>query len=484
MLQLRTTNRNMESILNVPQKLRPKAKATMDNRLVAPEVIDQQIIDDIDRLTEEHNHFWSSPNHDRSEYLHSFFQYPAMMVPVVQRKLIEIITRNKPSISNVLDPYMGSGTSLVACMENGLDCYGQDINPLAILVAKTRTGPYYITAIKERKAAFFKLFENDTSTKIEADFPGLKKWFKNDVAVELSRIVRAIRKESRPAIRRFYWVILAEVVRLTSNDRTSTFKLHIRKLEDINKRNISPIEVFKDHYQNCIEDLQWYSELLIKSGRISKGAYKGNVTVKLADSKETIFDPAENIDFFDLLVTSPPYGDNKTTVTYGQHSYLPLQWIDLTDIHPLATSDYLKSTSEIDSRGLGGRIKRRNQQINLAELFLASVSFEETYRKLVTNSPDKVNKVVSFIGDLYSSIKNIHKSLKADAYQIWTVGNRNVGGMEIPNDRIIKELLESQGAILVKKISREILNRRMAKRNKDAELMSFEDILILRKVNG
>lgn len=460
----------------------PNIKLGGDGKIVLlPEAIDRLIIEEIDKLTAADNKFWSSPDHDRSEYLHSFFQYPAMMVPVVQRKLIEIITQKKPTIKNVLDPYMGSGTSLVACMENGLDCYGQDINPLAILVSKTRTGPYYINAIKERKEGFFELFENDKSIKIEANFKGLKKWFKDSVAIELSKIVRAIRKEERPAIRRFYWVILAEIVRLTSNDRTSTFKLHIREAQEIENRNLSPIQEFKIHFENCIEDLKWYSDLLIEANKLSKGAYVGQVSLKLLDSKESVYTATNKNAFFDLVVTSPPYGDNKTTVTYGQHSYLPLQWIDLTDIHELATSDFLKTTSEIDSRGLGGKLKQIPSE-QLSILFKNSPSFQEVYSKLNDTAPDKLKKVVCFINDLYLSIINIHTSLKANAYQIWTVGNRNVGGLEIPNDKIIMELIENQGSLLIKKISREILNKRMAKRNKESELMSFEDILIFRKL--
>src|SRR5665647_60467 len=92
--------------------------------IFAIEEIDQNICSSIDDLTRDNNQIWTSPDHDRREYVHSFFQYPAMMVPVVQKRLIEIILFNKPSISNVLDSFMGSGTSLVACMENGLDCYG------------------------------------------------------------------------------------------------------------------------------------------------------------------------------------------------------------------------------------------------------------------------------------------------------------------------------------------------------------------------
>jgi len=446
------------------------------------EEIDENICKDIDRLTKADNTFWSSPNHNRSEYLHSFFQYPAMMVPIVQKKLIEIIVKNKPSIQNVIDPYMGSGTSLVACMENGLDCFGQDINPLAILVARTRTGPYYVEAIEKRKDNLFHAIDNDKSQHIEANFVGLNKWFKESVSVEISKIVRAIRSENRLAFRRFFWVVLAEAIRLSSNDRTSTFKLHIRSEDEIKARNISPISLFKEHFETCLEDLKWQFELLSDNNKLSKGAYIGYVNIKLLDTKRAVNSPSDE-PFFDLLVTSPPYGDNKTTVTYGQHSYLPLQWLDLEDIDPGATDDFLKTTSEIDSRGLGGKLNAMSDK-ELDGLFNQSLTFKKTYDALKNKAPDKLQKVASFINDLHKSIVNIHSSMKIDSYQVWTIGNRNVAGLVIPNNEIITELICSKGAILIKQIKREILNKRMAKRNKESDLMTFEDILIFRKIGN
>lgn len=453
-------------------------------RKKTPLEIDIAICREIDNLTRDDNQIWSSPDHDRREYVHSFFQYPAMMVPVVQKKIIEILISSKPSINTVLDPYMGSGTSLVACMENGLDCYGQDINPLAVLVSQTRTGPFLFRAIRRKKEELFSLIESDKSVRIEAKFHGLNKWFKDDVIQELSKIVRAIRQEENRFIRKFYWVILAETVRLTSNDRTSTFKLHSRPLEEIEERDISPIEYFKKHFKNCLEDIELYADLLNDSEMLSKGRYVRDVVLSLADSKEIIHAPEEAKECFDLLVTSPPYGDNKTTVTYGQHSYLPLQWIDLEDIDEKATEDFLETTSEIDSRGLGGRTQKLTET-ELNELFNASPTFRETYLEVASlDDRARLNKVVSFFRDIYLSIKNIHKSLRVNSYQVWTIGNRNVGGVEIPNNAIMSEFIVNQGSIQVKSISREILNKRMAKRNNAGELMTFEDILIFRKIGN
>ncbi len=386
-------------------------------------------------------------------------------------------------LESVLDPYMGSGTSLVACMENGLDCYGQDINPLAVLVSQTRTGPFYFNAIEKKRSDFFDLIDEDRSTKIEAKFKGLNKWFKDEVIQELSKIVRAIKKEPKPSIRRFYWVILAETVRLTSNDRTSTFKLHVRDVAEIDQRKLSPIEYFKEHFENCLEDVESYAEMLNESDKLSKGAYVGNIELSLADSRTSIFTPDGEDDFFDLMVTSPPYGDNKTTVTYGQHSYLPLQWIDLKDISKNATTDYLKTTSEIDSRGLGGKT-RKITGLELENLYTESPTLETTINLITASDSTKVKKVISFFYDIHESIGNIHSKLKINSYQVWTIGNRTVANVEIPNTQIMRDFIEARGAVLIKSINREILNRRMARRNSSSPLMTYEDILIFRKIGN
>jgi hypothetical protein len=237
--------------------------------------------------------------------------------------------------------------------------------------------------------------------------------------------------------------------------------------------------VFELHAERSIEDYELHANLLKKSGQLINGAYKSLVEIKLLDSKKEIYSPP-NIKY-DLLVTSPPYGDNKTTVTYGQHSFLPLQWIDLKDIDSKANKEFLRTMSEIDTRAIGGKLADIDKT-KIKSLFEISPTFKSTYEEIEKKSADKVKKVAGFIFDLNKTIDNSIRAMKANSYQIWTVGNRRVGGIEVPNDQIISELIKTKGCITVKKLEREILNKRMAKRNKDSALMNTEDILIFRKI--
>ena len=438
---------------------------------------DAKIIAKIQELTDEDSTIWTAPKYDRSENVHRFFQYPAMMVPIVQQKLIETFVSVDNTIETLLDPFMGSSTAIVAGMMNGLSCYGQDINPLSILLSKVKTHYFNIEIVTNLSIKLVDSIKQDSSNLIEKHFNGIAKWFEPNVCIELSKIVRGIRKCDNLEIRRFFWITLAEVVRLSSNDRTSTFKLHIRTKEDIQQRNVSPIEIFERLYLRNLEDVKIHNKTLSAKNLIGKNGYRKKTTISFRNSTEEIKVPQGGVS---LLVSSPPYGDNSTTVPYGQHAYLPLRWIDLKDIDDKITEDLLSTISAVDKKSLGGQLTLPSKDITDA-LFLASPSLKNVVSSLSIFHPDKINKIVCFTHDLDKVLFKCKDAVKKDGYFIWTIGNRRVGGMEIPNNKILIELLEAKGIKLIYELKRDIINKRMAQRNRSSITMSTEDILIFRK---
>ena len=297
--------------------------------------------------------FWSSKDRDRTDSAHSIFQYPAMMVPLVQRRLLGAVLEARPGIKSVYDPFMGSGTSLVSGMHYGLNVYGNDINPLAVLISRVRTAQSVeveVGAIAEQVAGKAAADRRHT---IETAMENRDKWFQVDASRELSRLRRAIRQCDDLWVRRFLWVTLAETVRLTRNDRTSTYKLHARPLSEIAKRNLSPIAVFRNLAKENAASFTAFRRRLNEAKQLKSGTYVAETDARVGDTRNAQKYWADAAPF-DLVMTSPPYGDNLTTVTYGQHSYLPLHWIDFKDIDPAADIAILRTTQEIDRRSLGG----------------------------------------------------------------------------------------------------------------------------------
>lgn len=417
-------------------------------------------------------------NHDKREFVRKILNYPAMMVPSVQESIIKAIIPFLPDSENrsLIDPFMGAANSLVAGMKYGFNVYGQDINPLSILISQVKTADYNIEELSAALNRIKLLTENTIDNTINVSFKNINKWFKIEVQQELSKLRRAILSEENIFIRKFYWVALAEVIRSCSNDRTSTFKMHIRTSEDIENRKVSPITTFLNLSQKSIADIDDFRKSLEKENLLNDGRYIKTASVKWGDSMKKVLTDEK----FQLLLTSPPYGDNHTTVTYGQFSYLPLQWIPVNEIDETITLDYLKVINEIDSNSLGGKNLVSSKDLE-DKLFPKSKTLKEYFNFLNLDERNKGRKVLNFINDLDITIDNVLDKMDVNSYHVWTIGNRNVNNKEVKNDKILMELLETKGLFLVTDLTRDILSKRMPGRNNFSDMMSREKILIFKK---
>lgn len=414
-------------------------------------------------------------NIDNREFARKIINYPAMMVPAVQETIIKTLISDMPQSVSIIDPFMGASNTLVTGMKYGANVYGQDINPLSVLISQVKTSVYNVPHLKNSFISIQEKIKNDKKNVIEVQFRNIDKWFTKTVQIELSKIHRAIITEKNRRFRKFFWVALAEVVRLTSNDRTSTFKMHIRTKEDIANRNLSPITIFSKTCDNNINDIDHLINTLQARGLIKKNKYINRSDVKWGDSKKKIRTNKR----YNLLVTSPPYGDNHTTVTYGQFSYLPLQWIPLEDIDKDIDMDYLSVIQEIDRSSLGGKLMEEYKNIE-EQCFESSQSLKKFFEGFSLEEHKKAKKVVSFINDLSITIDKVMMKMDKGSYMAWTVGNRTVNGREVQNDMIIIELMEHKGISLLTDLERDILSKRMPRKNNYSKTMIKEKILIFK----
>lgn len=440
--------------------------------------VDEQLVK---ALSEHHDDpdFWSLKTRDRTDSAHCIFQYPAMMVPLVQRRLLGAVLSCQTGIKTLYDPFVGSGTSLVSGMHFSLDVFGADINPLAVLISRVRTSRNVEFAIGPISAEIVRRARSDRKSRIETNLVNRDKWFTGEVLEELSRLRRAIRTCENLWARRFLWVTLAETVRLTSNDRTSTYKLHSRPKSEISTRIVSPIDVFADLASRNADSFAFFRKKLRDSGVLNNGRYCAGSDIVLTDNRES---PRkwDNLAPFDIMMTSPPYGDNHTTVTYGQHSYLPLNWIDLDDIDNEVDKSLLRTTQEIDRRSLGGRdlVAPSDEE----RLFSASPTLKSFAANLPAAPHDGRTRLMRFYRDFETSLVAMIGRMRPNAYMIWTVGNRNIAGQQVPTDAILSELMANRKCPTVTTLTRQIHHKRMPDRNASSATMREEKILLLRKL--
>ncbi len=372
-----------------------------------------QIISDINEKSLTDEKYWSFRGRSKRTQCHALIQYPAMMVPEMQGELIDLIKRNNPCIKSIYDPFVGSGTTLGEAISRGLDFGGTDINPLAILACEVKGSPFYLKPLDGKISRLLGAIEKDNSNEIDITFFGRDKWFIPRVQKELCKIRRSIKNEKSKWARKFFWVALSNTVRLTCNSRSSTYKLHIKQNEKIESVG-SPVSIFSNILIRNFK-LKKEQQKIIKSNGYLKGSnHSSNITLAVEDVKQTKSSLQRQ---YDLIVTSPPYGDNGTTVPYGQFSYLPLMWIDQSDISAKIDKKLLIHISSIDFAGLGG--SRRDAYGYVEHIKNASDTYYKTYLLLKERTnKNGLCRYNAFLRDLYASLPNIIQKLKTNGFYV------------------------------------------------------------------
>ena len=415
----------------------------------------------VDKINKKELNYWDFSD-VVSTGIHKISAYPATMVPDMQNELIKLIKSEDKSVQNILDPFHGSGVTLVEGMKNDLTPIGIDINPLANLITLVKLQGVSKNQIKLSNNRIIKLLRKESFEFEIHDFYNINKWYREDFIETFSKIRVAIQKERYKNIRQYYWVCLINILKKYSNTRSSTFKLHVKTQEDIDSMSNDIIEDFIKNIEKSYVFLPSFVQYNKKSLYIGKAE---EILSEFADGT------------VDLICTSPPYGDNSTTVTYGQYSMLPLYWIDKSDLGKF-DKQLIANYSSIDSNSLGGNQRvRSNFQSSVLNDFLSRIDAK------------KQNKVKNFVLDYLNVMTELVRVLKVGKYIVLTLGDRRVDNRVVPLSTITTEYLESNGFILEKAITRNIPKKRMPRKvskvgGGSVESMNQEHVLILKKVEN
>lgn len=408
---------------------------------------------------------WDYADADTKTETHCFHVYPAMMIPQVARRLMQLFGR-KGDV--VLDPFCGSGTVLVEAKMAGFNSWGIDINPLALLIARVKTTPIDVRVLRKQAIKLLDAYQREreklsnTPNSIEVPrFFNIDYWFSPTVSCHLAALRKHIFALKDKAIREFFLVAFSETVREVSYTRNDEFKLFRIPPEQLPHHNPDVGVVF---FSKVYRNMEGMAEF------ISKADLNTEVRILSEDTRYRTSLPASIID---LVITSPPYGDSRTTVAYGQFSRLSLQWLGLP----------WEEVRRLDARSLGGQ--RREEfpsQWLVPSLRTALAKIESRDRK-------RAMDVKAFYYDFALCLCEINRVCKLGATACFVIGNRTVKGVRIPTDKILIELGEVLGFIHVETFHRSIPNKRMPLRNSPSnvagevsETITQEHIIILRKV--
>ncbi|MEN6455291.1 MAG: hypothetical protein ABFD10_13615, partial [Prolixibacteraceae bacterium] len=169
-------------------------------------------------------------NNDTTYVTHGFHTYPAKMIPQIASKVLDEFGKDAKIL---MDPYCGSGTSLVEANLKGVNAYGADLNPLARLIAKVKTTPIEIQSLDLHLRDFYEYLFSFRFTIsahpqsiIAPSFNNIDFWFSKAVKNDLSIISSFINKIENKDIKDFFEVAFSQTIRECSWTRKNEFKLY------------------------------------------------------------------------------------------------------------------------------------------------------------------------------------------------------------------------------------------------------------------
>lgn len=252
--------------------------------------------------------------------------YPAKAVPEMVSDLIRKVMSIKP-IRTVLDPFVGSGTTALEAKYLGLDFWGSDLNPLAVLLSKTKALTIDNTTYTKRRLSEFitKIKEEYPNTQLVpiCTFDSINYWFKeenirelNFLKFKINQFINSANKSNREMYALIMLTAFSTTIRKVSLTRNGEFKLYRMLPSDIERFSISAIDEFEEAVAHLLDMLV-----------VANDSYKKETRsiICLQNAKSLNYLKNESID---LVITSPPYGDSKTTVAYGEFSKLSIQWME------------------------------------------------------------------------------------------------------------------------------------------------------------
>lgn len=384
-------------------------------------------------------------------------RYPATMIPQIGIELFKELNIKK---GNLLDPYCGSGSSFAVGLDRGIKkMYGFDINPLAVLISQAKftkvdLGDVRSTKQRLRNSIYEFIKKEENLNKIEIPtFKNIEFWYSREILRFLSVIRLFVNKIKDEGIKRLFLVPFSETARECSYTRNSEFKLYRMKEEALLKFNPDVVSVFFQKLEKVLDVYENY--------------YHPKINNTQVDISFNVF--PERKDFYDVVLTSPPYGDSKTTVAYGQFSHFANEWLGI---------NYAR---QVDSMLMGGKNVKENYSRGI---------IAESIQDIAKESEKRAREISSFYFDLEKSITDVAKSVKKGGKIIYIVGNRTVKGIKLPTDQFIAEKFSENKFEHLVTYERIIGNKVMPSRNSPTnvkgslqETMTKEYIVICEKFN-
>lgn len=344
---------------------------------------------------------------------HGLHRFAAKYIPQIPRWAVSQLAPG----ATVLDPFCGSGTTLVECLTRPLNVIGADIDPLARMITRAKLGKASVESVVR--------FARTLSGRWKADFTvrGLpmgdvnnsEHWFTPEATAWLWSLLHLIQRARLDAdTREFLLVVFSSILRRVSNADDQSQKTYVSGT--LLKRPAPVNETFIKALGRALDGLM--------ALQANKSAVASAMVLEGADARHLgLADQS-----VDLICTSPPYTDS---VDYAYNNLVEYFWLG-----PTLGVSTRPALNQIRKLPVGTKATR--SPIRLKEKVVGELAPQR----------DRTIIVEQYFNDMSVHFQEAARVLKDEGAYVLVVGNSSTAGEQIPVHEELVKRAESQGLFL------------------------------------
>ncbi len=374
---------------------------------------------------------------------HGIHRYPAKFIPQIPRFCLGSLSEVGDV---VLDPFMGSGTTLLESYVMGRNCYGIDIHPLARLIAKVKTTPLEPGPLEHEAGELMEKIRGDSESNDAwiPEIPNRDHWFRPKVLQELGTIKKHVWGMRPGRQQDFFKICFSSIIRRSSNSDSDSLIPEVtsfrRKLDQQGKTSFDVFAKFDNSVRSRLVDVRD----LWKISRDVVGKYRERPRVGIIGRDARDIDLEDSS--VDVAVTSPPYA---SAVHYVSVHKLEMFWLDM-----------IKGTADLDGKVIGSARAYSSEYRDWHPRSRIR-SLNEVLGQLMEKDRKSAYVVWKYFDQMRGNFNEVNRVLTRGGNYCMIAGENTFRRVRIPTYRILAQVAADSGFELKTTYVYDVINRHL-----------------------
>jgi len=369
------------------------------------------------------NKYWRS-GRSAELRLHRIHAYPAKFPAFIPTKALQFAEEEGLRVRRAADIFCGCGTVAYEARREGIDFWGCDINPVATLIARTKSGSFDEARLGEYYAGI-RAKVSRASAKIDLCAPALERlnyWYSDEQFRSLAKLLNAINHAvpARSRYRSFFHCAFSNILKATSRWLTKSIKPQV----DPHKKPVEPWVTFVAQV-----------DMMKAAFRQSSAVGSSDVQILTENFLKLRNAPGD----IDMLITSPPY---VTSYEYADLHQLSSLWLGYAgDYRDLRNGSIGSAQHDLD-------FNREIKRLNTVGSQIVFGLFDQD--KAIARA------AANYFLDMQAVATRCHKMLRKEGLAFFVIGNTEYKGVRIDNAAHLAESLLRGGFSSVRAAKRKM----------------------------